>query len=104
MAADAPLACTLTPDAYRRRLLDVAALSREALRHVDQRGHIIDLRYAAEAVERVRRFVDQERACCGFLGFELHERGDHVQVLVTVPPAARDAVPELLIELTGTAR
>ena len=104
MATNIPIACTLTPDAYRSRLLEIATLSREALLHVDQRGDVIELRYDASAIERVRRFVDQERACCAFLGFELQERGTDVQVLVTVPPAARGAVPELLRELTGAAQ
>lgn len=104
MATDPPIACTLTSDAYRARLMEIAALGREALRHVEQRDGVIELRYAAEAGERVRRLVDQERACCAFLGFEIHERGDEVQVLVTVPAAADAAVPELLRELTGAVR
>ena len=104
MATDTPIACTLTADAYRARLIEIAALSREALRHVEQRGNVVELRYAAEAAERVRRLVDQERGCCAFLSFELHEREDDVQVLVTVPPAAEAAVPELLRELTATGR
>lgn len=101
MTTPAPIACTLTPDAYRTRLAEIAALSRDALRNVEQRGDVLDLRYSPDASARVRALVEQERACCAFLAFDLHETADEVQLLVTVPDAARQAIPELLRELTG---
>jgi hypothetical protein len=96
-----PIACTLSATDYRTRLADIAALSRDALRHVERRGLTLDLRYAPEAAARVRQLVEQERRCCAFLTFELHEETDEVRLLVTAPPAAADAVPDLLAELTG---
>ena len=48
----------------------------------------------------VRQLVEQERSCCAFLQFELHETADEVRLVVTVPPAAAEAVPDLLFELT----
>lgn len=104
MAVDPPIACTLSPAGYRARISEIAALSREALRRVELRGLTLDLRYAPEAAARVRRLVEQERICCAFLQFELHEHADEVRLLVTVPPAAVDAVPDLLAELTGRSR
>jgi hypothetical protein len=101
MATEIPIACTLPPNDYRRRLAEVAALSRDALRRVERREFTLDLRYAPEAAARVRRLVQLERSCCAFLQFELHEGAEEVQLLVTVPPAAAGAVPELLTELTG---
>ena len=101
MAAQPPIACTLSVGDYRARLAEIAALSRDALRHVERRGLTLDLRYAPEAASRVRSLVEQERECCAFLGFELHADANEVRLLVTVPPAAADAVPELLAELTG---
>ena len=101
MASDSPIACTLSPSDYRTRLADIAALSRDALRHVERRGLTLDLRYAPEAAARVRRLVDQEHRCCAFLQFELHEDVDEVRLLVIAPPAAAEAVPDLLAELTG---
>lgn len=101
MTTPVPIACTLTPEAYRTRVAEIAALSRDALRRVDQRGDVLDLRYAPDAAARVRSLVEQERVCCAFLTFDLHETADEVQLLVTVPDAARDAIPELLRELTG---
>jgi hypothetical protein len=101
MASEIPIACTLSPSDYRTRLAEIAALSRDALRHVERRGLTLDLRYAPEAAARVRRLVDQEHRCCAFLQFELHEDADEVRLLVTAPAAAAGAVPELLAELTG---
>ena len=101
MASEIPIACTLSPSDYRTRLAEIAALSRDALRHVERRGLTLDLRYAPEAAARVRRLVDHERRCCAFLQFELHEDANEVRLLVTAPPAAADAVPDLLAELTG---
>lgn len=104
MAGEAPIACTLSATDYRSRLAEIAALSREALRGVERRGLTLDLRYAPEAADRVRRLVEQERRCCAFLDFELHEGADEIRLLVTAPPAAADAVPDLLAELTGRDR
>lgn len=101
MTTDVPIACTLSPGAYRARLAEVASLSRDALRGVEQHGAVLELRYAPEAADRVRALVEQERACCAFLEFDLHEGADGLRLLVTVPAAAIDAVPELLAELTG---
>lgn len=101
MSHETPIACTLKPSDYRGRLAEISALTRDALRSVNRQGLTLELRYAPEAAARVRRLVEQERACCGFMEFELHEGADEVLLLVTVPPAAAAAVPELLAELTG---
>lgn len=101
MSAEVPFACTLSSTEHRSRLADIAALSREALRHVERRGLTLELRYGPEAATRVRQLVEQERICCPFLQFELHEDTDEVRLIVTAPPAAAEAVPDLLVELTG---
>lgn len=49
----------------------------------------------------MRQLVEQERTYCAFLHFELREDRDEVRLLVTVSPAAAEAVRELLAELTG---
>jgi hypothetical protein len=101
MSTDRPIACTLSATDYRGRLAEIATLSRDALRHAEQRGLTLDLRYAPEAAARVRRLVEQERDCCAFLQFELYEDAHEVRLLVTAPLAAADVVPDLLAELTG---
>lgn len=104
MAADPAIACTLSATDYRVRLAEIAALTRDALRHAERRGLTLDLRYAPEAAARVRRLVEQERACCAFLQFELQEGAGEVRLLVTASPAAAEAIPDLLAELTGRPR
>ncbi len=104
MDSEVPIACTLSPADYRARLADVAALSRDALRRVERRDLTLYLRYSAGAAARVQRLVAQERTCCAFLQFEVFESADEVRLLVTFPPSASAAVPELLAELTGDAR
>lgn len=99
-----PIVCTLSATDYRARLAEIAALTRDALRHAEQRGLTLDLRYAPEAAARVRRLVEQERACCAFLQFELREDVQEVRLLVTAPAAAVEAIPDLLAELTGRVR
>ena len=101
MATGIPIACTLSATDYRARMAEIATLSCEALRHAERRGLTLDLRYEPEAAARVRRLVEQERACCAFLRFELHEDAEEVRLLVTAPPGAEEAVPGLLFELTG---
>ena len=104
MATDTPIACTLLATDYRARLAAIAALSRDALRHVERRGLTLDLRYAPEAAARVRQLVEQERTCCAFVQFDLQESAHEVRLLVIAPPAAAEAVPDLLVELTGRLR
>jgi hypothetical protein len=104
MATEIPIACTLSATDYRVRLAEIAALSRELLRHVERRGLTLDLRYAPEAAARVRQLVEQERTCCAFLEFDLQESAHDVRLLVTVPPAAAEAVADLLVALTGRYR
>jgi hypothetical protein len=104
MATEIPIACTLSATDYRARLAKIASLTRDALRHVERRGLTLDLRYAPEAAARVRELVEQERTCCAFLQFDLQESAEEVRLLVTAPPAAADAVPDLLLELTGRHR
>jgi len=101
MTTSIPIACTLTPADYRARLAEIAALSRDALRRVEQHGDVLELRYAPTAAARVQALVEKERTCCAFLTFDLRETADEVHLIVTVPEVALGAVPELLRELTG---
>ena len=55
------IACALTAAGYQERIEDTKALSRDALLVHQRRGLVLELTYAAEAVERVREFVRRER-------------------------------------------
>ena len=67
----------------------------------DRNGLVLTLRYAPEAVERVRAMVASEQHCCAFLNFDVREQPDVVRVTITAPENARDAADELLEQFTA---
>jgi hypothetical protein len=93
----APLACTLAPGAYRDRMAWIRDLTTRSLRDHRRDGLALHLTYDAEAAERVREFVQRERACCGFLAFDLRQDADAARLTVTAPEEAREAA-DLLFE------
>ena len=90
-----PIACTLTPSDLRERLGAIQTLTREALSGYARDGLTLTLRYAPDAVERVRAMVSGEQRCCAFLAFEIREQPDAVHVTITAPESAHDAADEL---------
>ena len=98
-AADTPLACTLTPgelQALREELLpglvaratDVTDLENGLrLSFASQSGLLSDL----------ARMMEQERACCRFLRFELTAEPDDgvIRLDVTGPPGTRELLRSL---------
>ena len=96
-----PIACTLTPGDLRERLGLIRALTAEALVGYDRDGLVLTLRYAPEAVERVRAMVASEQHCCAFLTFDVREQPDVVHVTITAPEHARDAADELFEQFTA---
>lgn len=90
-----PIACTLTPGAHKDRLAWIGALNKDALRKYARRDLVLELSYAPEARERVREMVRNEQECCAFLGFELHEVGNEVRLIITAPETAREAAGAL---------
>jgi hypothetical protein len=98
IAEAAPITCTLTPGAHKERLSWIAALNRDALRSHVRRDLVLELRYALEARDRVLELVSKERACCGFLAFELDEAGGEIRLTITAPEAAREAAQALFEE------
>lgn len=93
----APLACTLAPGAYRERMVWIRELTTRSLRDYRRDGLALHLTYDAEAAERVRELVQRERACCGFLAFDLRQDADAARLTVTAPEAALETA-DLLFE------
>ena len=93
-----PIACTLTPGDLRERLGAIQTLTREALLGYERDGLNLALRYAPDAIERVRAMVTAEQHCCAFLEFEVREQTDCVHVMITAPETARDAADELFAQ------
>lgn len=100
-APAAPIACTLTRGDFTERLAWIAGLTRDALRGYERRGLTLDLRFAPEAVGRVREMVRREQVCCSFLAFEVTETPDDVRVRIAVPEAARESATMLLAPFLG---
>ena len=98
-----PIACTLTPGAYKDRLAWIGALNKGALRKYARRDLVLELSYAPEARERVREMVRNEQACCAFLGFELREAGNEIRLIVTAPETAREAADALFEQFVANA-
>jgi hypothetical protein len=96
-----PIACTLTPGDLRERLGLIRALTTEALLGSNRDGLVLTLRYAPEAVGRVRAMVASEQHCCAFLNFDVREQPDAVHVTITAPEHARDAADELFEHFTA---
>lgn len=84
-----PIACTLAPGEYRERLGSIAGLARDALLGFKWRGRSIELRYAPEAVDRVREMVRKEQVCCAFLEFDLDETPQEVVLTIRAPKEAQ---------------
>jgi hypothetical protein len=85
------ITCTLAPTDLKARLAAIAELNAAALvshRRDDLRLVLI---YAAVAREQVVSMVRGERACCGFLTFEIGEERGGVRVTIDAPESARDA-------------
>jgi acetolactate synthase regulatory subunit len=101
MPEGTPIACTLTPSELKNRLQWIASLMRDALRACERRGLELTLRFAPEAVERVRELVRREQACCGFLTFELHEAQNEIELTITAPEEARPAVNTIFGRFVG---
>jgi hypothetical protein len=63
------------------------------LRSHERRDLTLDLVYAPEA--RVREMVRNERVCCPFLTFDLHEQPHEIRLTITAPEAARETADML---------
>ena len=70
-------------------------MNQDALRKHARRDLVLELSYAPDARERVRELVRNERRCCAFLGFELHEGANEIRLTVTAPETAREAADTL---------
>lgn len=98
-----PITCTLTPGVHTERLPGSAALNRDALRSHVRRDLVLELRYAPEARDRVLELVRKERACCGFLAFDLHQTGGEIRLTITAPEGAREAAEALFEQFIAKA-
>jgi hypothetical protein len=90
-----PIACTLAPGAFRRRVEKIRNLAAESLREARCDGRSLHLTYDASAARRVHEMVDGERACCAFLDFDLREDARRIYLTITAQEDAGQAADEL---------
>lgn len=81
----APIACTLSAADMGPRLTRIRELSRRCLRSHELQGTTLRLRYAAEAWQELVEIVELERACCGFLDFQLNRSAAGVELVIDGP-------------------
>jgi hypothetical protein len=96
VAANPPIACTLTGQDFRTRLEHIAELNRRSLRGSVLSGRTLELRYASNSLEAVKDLVATESECCAFLAFEIDRHGEEVRLRITVPETAAADALELL--------
>lgn len=90
-----PIACMLSVGDFEDRLGWIRELSAKALRSHRRDGLMLELTYDRSAAADVQEFVRRERACCGFLRFDLRESADAVHLTITAPPEAESAADDL---------
>jgi hypothetical protein len=89
---DQPLACTLTPDAYRDRIAQLSGLSPRS-RCPTAEGERLVFPHSAEA--ELRDAIAAEQRCCPFLRMRLTRGSTGVVLDIAGPPDARPIIAEL---------
>lgn len=96
---DTPIACTLSPDQYRNRTADLAALAGRALRSREPIAGGERLTFArSDEIEReLEAVVAAEASCCAFLAFDIERHDDRLVLDISGPQDARPVIAELFV-------
>ncbi|MET0609405.1 MAG: hypothetical protein ABW045_11685 [Gaiellaceae bacterium] len=94
---DQPVACTLTPDAFRNRTGALAALGARALLTREQTADGERLTFIDSPVieQELRDVIAAEATCCAFLDLDLYRDGERLVLDVTGPADAQPIIAEL---------
>lgn len=90
-----PIACALGSGDFKGRIGWIRELSAKSLRGHHRDGLMLEVTYDRSAAPDVHELVRRERACCGFLRFDVRESADEVHLTITAPPEAKSAADEL---------
>ena len=95
MSSDLPIACSLSASELPRRLAEIGAIGREALRDVEPDGR---LRFTADPSirKRLEAVIAAESDCCPFLTFELREEAGELLLAIGAADDAKPLVRELI--------
>ena len=98
MAADLPIACSLTASQLPARLAEIAALGAAALIDADHEGDRAELRFTAGADvrRRVDAIVAAESQCCAFLDMCVTEAPGAIVLTIRAPEGAESVLAELV--------
>jgi hypothetical protein len=83
--SDAPIACSLGGSDLQARYRDLGEFGRANLigRATDEHGERLTFRRTVESERRLRAIVAAEEECCPFLGFELVEAGEGLELRIS---------------------
>jgi hypothetical protein len=92
---NAPIACTASASELETRVEQLEAL-RAAMRSVERTddGLLVGFDASQDAAE-LRQFTRDEKACCNFWGFEIHQRDGAPLLRWDGPPAVADFLDRL---------
>jgi hypothetical protein len=100
MMAGVPIACTLSPDAFKSRRDGLLAdLFQRAEQHeLTERGLRVRFSPASDTVATIARVVEAERQCCRFLRFVItvEPDGGPVSLELSGPAGTREFIAGLL--------
>jgi hypothetical protein len=82
VAAEAPIACTLSSAELPERLAWIRQFTAQRLLAHRLEGTTLHLTYARDARAELERIVDGERQCCGFLRFDLHDTPSAIELTI----------------------
>jgi MerR family transcriptional regulator, copper efflux regulator len=92
---DQPIACTLSPRAYRDRAEELSALARRALQHRIDHGIRLTFDTGEVTYDRLRGIVAAEAECCPFLTMRISRAPDVLHLEITGPDEAGPIIAEL---------
>ena len=98
-----PIACMLTGQDLEQRVAWIADLNRRSLQKTARADLQLTLTYDRSALKKVEQMVEQERACCPFLTFDIQSDRHRVNVRIVAPEDAREVADEVFKQFTGNA-
>lgn len=98
MRRDAPIACSLGTEGYKRRLQTIEELGAMAMLEVEERPEnaTIWLPNTVDLKERLLAFVEAERECCPFLALGVDEVQGRLALTIRAPQEAEAVVADIV--------
>lgn len=96
MTGQLPVACSLSGGEATVRAVEVARLGTESLISASVFSGTATMRFEPSAKTELESVISAESACCPFFKFELAETNDYIDVLVSAPEDAGQALKELV--------